>query len=116
MKTSSSVVVLVVVLVFLLSACASGRSAIGQMERSDETFRGTVTGGGFRSGPGDLTLVSSHSTTCRGSFVYTARHKAQGVLNCDDGRTGPFFMSGFDATGSGYGDLAGQRFTFTFGG
>jgi len=112
MKPSSAVVVLALA---LLSACAASRPAIGRMERSDETFRGTVAGGGLHSGPGDLTIVTSHDTTCRGSFVYTSRHKGQGVLNCDDGRTGPFFLSGFDGAGSGYGDLAGQRFTFTFG-
>lgn len=106
---------LVVLVITLLSACASSNSATGHMERTDETFQGSVAGGGYRSGRGDLMLVSSRNTTCRGSFVYTSPRKAQGVLNCKDGRTGPFFMSGFDAAGSGYGDLAGQRFTFTFG-
>ena len=115
MKSAPSVVLAITIVASLLSACASGRSAVGQMERSDETFRGSVVGGGLHSGPGDLTLVSSRNATCRGNFVYTSRRKAQGVLNCDDGRTGPFFMSGFDAAGSGYGELAGQRFTFTFG-
>jgi hypothetical protein len=116
MKASSAFAVLALALLSaLLSACAASRPVIGQMERSDETFRGNVSGGGYRSGTGNLTIVSSHNATCRGNFVYTSRRKGQGVLNCDDGRTGPFFMSGFDEVGSGYGDLAGQRFTFTFG-
>ncbi len=99
----------------ILGACTASRPVIGQMQRSDETFNGVVSGSGYQSGSGDLTLVSNHKTTCKGDFVYTSRRRGEGVLNCDDGRTGPFHIVGAGASGNGYGDLNGQRFTFTFG-
>jgi hypothetical protein len=101
--------------VVVLASCSTGAPVSGQMERSDERFTGAFTGGGFRSGPGELILVSSRNVTCKGSVVYTTPRRGEGVLNCNDGRTGPVHLSGFDSAGSGFGDLSGQRFTFTFG-
>jgi hypothetical protein len=101
--------------VVVLSSCSTGVPVSGQMERTEERFTGTFTGGGYRSGPGELTLVSSRNVTCKGNVVYTSPRRGEGVLNCNDGRTGPVHLSGFDSTGSGFGDLSGQRYTFTFG-
>ena len=99
----------------LLASCTTTLPIVGQMERSPETFSGSVTGSGYSGGSGELTLVSSAKSTCRGAFVYTTRRRGEGVLNCDDGRSGPFHVSGAGAQGSGYGELSGRRFTFTFG-
>lgn len=99
----------------LLSACTTSAPLAGRMQRSDETFTGTVTGSGYSGGTGELTIVSNRRATCTGRFTYTSRRRGEGVLNCDDGRSGPFFLSGADATGTGHGDLSGQRFTFTIG-
>ena len=104
----------VIAAVVVLAGCAASRPVTGQMERSNETFTGSISGAGYREGKGELTLVSSRKATCRGSFVYTTRRRGEGVLNCDDGRTGPVHIAAVNATGSGYGELAGQRFTFTF--
>jgi hypothetical protein len=84
------------------------------MERSDETFSGTITGSGYHEGSGELTLVSSRRATCRGSYVYTSRRRGEGILSCDDGRTGSFHLAAVYANGSGTGDLGGQRFNFSF--
>ena len=97
-----------------LSGCAATRPVTGQMDRSNETFTGSITGSGYREGKGELTLVSSRKATCRGSFVYTTRRRGEGVLNCDDGRSGPVHIAAVNSNGNGYGELAGQRFTFTF--
>ena len=98
----------------LLSACTSTRSVTGVMERSTESFSGTIEGAGYREGKGTLVLVSDHKTTCRGDFVYTTRRQGRGVLSCDDGRSGPFQIAAVGNSGSGSGDLSGQRFTFRF--
>ena len=98
-----------------LASCTTTLPIVGQMERSPETFDGSVTGSGYSGGSGELTLVSSGRSTCRGNFTYTSRRRGEGVLRCDDGRSGPFHVSGAGSSGSGYGDLSGQRFTFTFG-
>ena len=97
-----------------LTACATVSPLNGRMEMTGETFTGTVTGMGPRGGSGDLTLVSSQGGTCRGSFVYTSRRRAEGVLTCSDGRSGPFHLAAIASTGSGFGELRGSRFTFTF--
>lgn len=116
-SAQSHVVARVVALVvsIALASCAASMPVAGQMQRGDETFSGTVTGNGYRSGTGVLTLVSSRKSTCAGNFVYTSRRRGEGVLNCDDGRTGPFHVAAVGATGTGAGELSGQRFTFTFG-
>jgi hypothetical protein len=99
----------------LLAACSATLPLSGKMERTPETFSGTVSGSGYREGTGQLTLVSSQNTTCGGDFTYTSRRRGEGVLACKDGRTGAFHLSGAGSTGSGTGELNGQRFNFVFG-
>lgn len=98
-----------------VAGCSSVRPITGQMERTDETFSGSISGSGYRDGTGELVLVSSRHATCRGGFTYTSRRRGEGVLTCDDGRTGPFHVAGVGGSGSGAGELSGQRFTFRFG-
>lgn len=97
----------------LLSACSMTLPVRGQVQNTNETFTGTATG--YMDGGGDLTIVSSKGVTCTGSFVYVTRRNGEGVFNCDDGRTGPFEFVSTGSRGTGYGDLGGERFTFTFG-
>ena len=85
----------------------------GQIQNSGEVFTGTATG--YMNGGGDLTIVSSNGATCTGNFVYETRRRGAGVFTCDDGRTGPFEFVSTGTSGTGFGDLGGQRFTFTFG-
>ena len=99
----------------LLASCAASAPVVGQMQRSDETFSGSITGSGYTGGTGELMLVSNHRAECRGSFTYISRRRGDGVLNCNDGRTGPFHIAAAGSTGNGYGDLNGQRFTFSIG-
>ncbi len=98
----------------LLASCSTVRPVTGVMERSNESFTGSIEGSGYREGKGTLVLVSDHKTTCRGDFVYTTRRQGRGVLSCDDGRSGPFQIAAVGSAGSGSGDLSGQRFTFRF--
>lgn len=100
--------------VVLLASCSTAHPVAGAMERSNETFSGTIEGAGYREGKGTLVLVSDHKTTCRGDFVYTTRRQGRGVLTCDDGRSGPFQIAAVGSSGSGFGDLSGQRYTFQF--
>ena len=98
----------------LVAACSTPRPLLGRMEKSGETFNGSVSASGYRSGTGELVIASSRAT-CKGDFVYVTRRRADGVLKCDDGRSGNFHIAVFESSGNGYGDLEGQRFTFTFG-
>jgi len=85
----------------------------GKLQQSDETFTGVATGD--LSGSGTLTIVTTHGANCSGAFVYVNGRQGEGVFNCNDGRTGPFQFVSTGARGTGFGDLGGQRFTFTFG-
>ncbi len=109
-RISSSTVIAVVA----LSACTAVRGINGRMEQGDETFRGSISGSGYREGSGEMTLVSNHQVTCKGSFVYTSRRRGEGVLNCGDGRSGAFHVWAVNNVGNGVGELNGRRFTFRF--
>ena len=100
--------------IVLLTACASSIPVSGRMERTNETFEGSIANSGRRGATGELTLVSNRKSTCRGTFVNTSARRGEGVLNCDDGRTGNFRLAGTGKVGTGSGELSGQRFTFTF--
>jgi hypothetical protein len=97
----------------LLTGCSMTLPVRGQVQNSDETFTGTATG--YMDGGGNLMIVSNKGATCKGNFVYVSRRDGEGVFTCDDGRTGPFQFVSTGTRGTGYGDLGGQRFTFTFG-
>ena len=103
-----------VFLLFILAGCGGTIPVNGRMERSEETFQGSIAGSGFRGGNGELILISSRKSTCRGTFINTTRHRGEGALNCDDGRTGWFRITGSGGVGNGLGELSGSRFTFTF--
>jgi hypothetical protein len=97
----------------LVSACSMTLPVRGQVQNSDEEFAGTATG--YINGGGNLTIVSNKGATCKGNFVYETNRRGSGVFTCDDGRTGPFEFASTGSSGTGFGDLGGQRFTFTFG-
>lgn len=96
-----------------LSACSMTLPVRGQVQNSDELFTGSATG--YMDGGGNLTIVSSKGATYKGNFVYVTRRNGEGIFTCTDGRTGPFTFVSTGTSGTGYGDLGGQRFTFTFG-
>ncbi len=104
-----------IVLAFILtiSGCSITLPVTGQIQNSNETFTGTATG--YLDGGGDLTIFSNKGSSCTGNFVYVSRRNGEGIFTCDDGRTGPFQFVSTGTRGTGYGDLGGQRFTFTFG-
>lgn len=97
----------------ILSGCSMTLPVDGQVQNSDERFTGTATG--YLDGAGNLTIVSNNGSSCSGDFVYVTSRKGEGVITCSDGRTGPFEFVSTGRRGTGFGDLNGQRFTFTFG-
>ncbi len=99
--------------VLLLSACSQTLPVRGQLQESSETFRGSATG--YPGGYGDLEVRSSLGTVCKGEFVYETERFGRGVVNCDDGRSGPFQFSSTGGYGNGWGDLGSDRFIFVFG-
>jgi hypothetical protein len=106
-------IVLLVAIAAILAGCSMTLPVRGKVQNSDETFSGTATG--YIDGGGDMTLVSSKGAVCKGNFVYVTGRNGEGVFSCDDGRSGPFQFVSTGKRGTGYGDLGGQRFTFTFG-
>lgn len=95
------------------TGCSMTLPVRGQIQNTNETFTGTATG--YIDGGGDLTIVSNTGAKCTGSFVYVTRRNGEGIFKCDDGRSGPFEFVSTGTRGTGFGDLGGQRFTFTFG-
>lgn len=98
----------------VLAGCSLTLPVRGSIQNSPETFTGTATG--YMDGGGDLQIVSSKGAVCTGNFVYVTRREGEGVFQCDDGRSGPFKFVSTGSRGTGYGDLGGERLTFTFGG
>ena len=118
MNTSAShknkaALIATVLLLSALQGCSMTLPVKGQVQNSQETFSGTATG--YMDGGGNLKIISSKGAVCEGNFVYTTSRQGKGVFNCDDKRSGPFEFVSTGARGTGYGDLGGERFTFTFG-
>jgi hypothetical protein len=105
--------VVLIVATAAITGCSMTLPVRGQIQNSDETFTGTATG--YLNGGGTLSVASSKGAICSGDFVYVTGRNGEGVFNCNDGRTGPFNFVSTGTSGTGYGDLGGQRFTFTFG-
>jgi hypothetical protein len=97
----------------LLHGCSMTLPVRGQVQNSPETFSGTATG--YMDGSGNLKIVTSRGAVSSGNFVYVTRREGEGVFTCDDGRSGPFKFVSTGTSGTGYGDLGGQRLIFTFG-
>lgn len=97
----------------IFSGCSLTLPVRGSLSATGEAFNGTATG--RVDGSGNLKLVSSKGTKCSGNFVYVTRRQGEGVLSCDDGRTGPFRFASTGRRGTGQGELNGESFTFTFG-
>jgi hypothetical protein len=100
-------------LVFACTSCSMTLPVRDQVQNSAETFSGTATG--HLNGGGNLQMVSSKGSACKGNFVYVTHRQGEGVFNCDDGRSGPFTFVSTGTEGTGYGTLGNERFTFTFG-
>lgn len=96
-----------------LSACSTTLPVRGDIGTTKETFTGSATG--YMDGSGTMTLDSSRGQRCAGNFVYTDGREGDGVIRCDDGRSGAFKFSSTGSRGVGSGTIAGEAFTFTFG-
>lgn len=95
-------------------ACSMTLPVRGQLQNINETFTGTATG--YIMGDGVLSVTMNTGVICTGNFVYVTNRNGEGVFSCNDGRSGPFHFVSTGYSGTGYGDLGGARFTFTFGG
>jgi len=103
----------VLIALVLVSACSTTLPVDGQLQKTNETFSGTATG--YLDGSGHLTIVSNKGATCTGNFVYVTSRKGEGIFTCDDGRSGPFEFVSAGRRGTGHGELANEKFVFTFG-
>ncbi|MDB5641524.1 MAG: hypothetical protein JWN07_841 [Hyphomicrobiales bacterium] len=101
-----------VTLSIMMGACSMTLPVQGLVQGTGETFAGSATG--EMDGGGTLTIRSA-KTSCTGAFVYVTRREGKGTFNCADGRSGPFEFVSTGTRGTGFGDLGGQKFTFTFG-
>lgn len=95
------------------TACSMTLPLRGQLQDGTQTFRGSATG--YMDGSGTLELTASDGTVCTGNFVYVSHRHGEGIVNCSDGRSGPFQFVSTGTSGTGFGNLDGERFTFTFG-
>lgn len=97
-----------------LAGCSTAMLPVqASILESTETFSGEMTEG--TRGSGQMRLMSSRGVVCQGDFVYRLGGEGSGVFNCTDLRWGHFEFLSSGTHGTGVGDLAGQRITFTFG-
>lgn len=102
------------VLLVVFAGCSTTMLPVrGSILETAETFSGEMTEG--TGGSGKMRLVSSRGIVCQGDFVYRSGSEGAGVFNCTDLRWGNFEFLSSGTRGTGVGDLAGQRMTFTFG-
>lgn len=106
-------IIIILVSALFLTGCSLTLPVAGQVQNSSETFTGTATG--YIDGSGVLLIVSNKGAQCSGNFIYVTNRKGEGVFKCDDGRSGPFEFVSTGSRGTGFGDLGGEKFTFTFG-
>ena len=103
----------IIFITLFLQGCSMTLPVRGQIQNKDETFTGVATG--YISGGGTLKIVSSKGAVCEGNFVYINSRQGNGIFTCNDGRSGPFEFVSTGSSGTGYGDLGKDRFTFSFG-
>lgn len=96
-----------------LSGCAVTLNVRGQVDRSAETFTGTIVAN--IDSDGTIQVVSNRGVRCSGQYVVVTRREGTGTLTCDDGRSGPFQFAAVGTRGTGSGRLGGETMTFTFG-
>lgn len=95
-----------------VSACSVTLNVRGQVDRSAETFTGTIIANLDRDGT--MQVVSNRGVRCSGQYVVVTRREGAGTLTCDDGRSGPFQFAAVGTRGTGSGRLGGETMTFTF--
>lgn len=96
-----------------LAACSFTLPVNGTMEDGLETFSGTTSGGGDRSGT--LNIMSNKGLSCHGDWAYTSERTGRGIFICTNGLSGPFEFTSAGRHGNGVGRIGGRRFVFTFG-
>lgn len=96
-----------------LAGCSMTLPVVGSLSDGSETFSGSATG--YMDGGGNLEILGTKGTSCKGNFVYVNSREGAGTFNCIDGRTGPFTFVSTGKRGTGTGKLGDQVFTFTFG-
>lgn len=97
---------------FLVSGCA--QPVKGRFENRAMTFSGSSEGS-MTGHKGSMEIELSTKTVCKGDFVFVNPRVASGMLHCEDGRKGNFQFTLTGQGGNGYGELAGEAFTFIVG-
>ena len=112
------VVPLMVVVVGLLSGCASMLSASAPVLAilQDDLFTGTAVGYADRTGTIEVASAINPDLRCVGNFAYVGSKVGRGELRCNDGSMGNFQFNGLTMlSGYGYGSTTRGGMSFTFG-
>ncbi len=96
----------------LLQGCVQG--VRGHIDKSTETFSGIAITE-ISDLKGMIKVSSSKGASCRADFAFKYSHTAGGIMNCDDGRSGPFELNQEENGAVGYCNLSGENFLFTSG-
>lgn len=102
----------------VLSACSTTYPLVGVIPETGERFTGTATA---TTGTSTYQITSDTGATCSGTYkadvVYSASQGASsnGVVQCNDGRTGHWAASGTLAGGQGFGTVGGKKFEIYYG-
>ena len=105
------------VLLMLVSGCASYPVFV-KTETSGEQFVGTAHSS---VGGSSFIVMDGKGTTCSGTYeaeIVATRYSGSmsgGMVNCSDGRTGTWAVSGNMESGQGIGQLDGQNIKIFYG-
>jgi hypothetical protein len=113
LKMGDNMRVVIVLALLALGACSRTLPVSGSMEDGSETFTGTSTANGDRTGT--MTVQSNKGLSCQGDWSYISEHFGRGVMSCNNGQSGPFEFNGVGPHGSGTGRLGDRRFVFRYG-
>ena len=100
----------------IIASCSMAIPVHGKIKSSEEIFTGhlTATSAEIMRGNGKL-LINFDKTPCQGNLVNINRQEGEGILICDDGRTGSFKLISTGMQITGFGNVGDKIFELTFG-
>lgn len=96
----------------LLAGCSITVPVRGTVGGTGEAFTGTASES--IDGAGTISITSNQGARCSGTFVDVMSSGGDGILQCEDGRTGSFRFTSTGFRGVGSGTLGDRPITFTF--
>lgn len=108
-------IILSMISIVTLSGCAGVSPVSGRIADTDEIFIGTYPSNALTGASGEMKLTSNKGANCRATLEEVNTLSRQGVITCDDGRSGTFkfITDAYFVSTVGYGEIGGKAFSFS---